>query len=44
VVVYPEGTWYGDVSEADVSELFDAHLSGTGPLSRLLLPPGVRVW
>jgi len=44
VVAYPEGTWYGGVSEADVPELFDAHVSGAGPVSRLLLPPGVRVW
>lgn len=44
VVVYPEGVWYGGVTEADIPELFDAHLSGAAPVSRLRLPPDVRVW
>ena len=44
VVVYPDGVWYGGVSEGDVGELFDVHREGRGPLRRLLLPPDVRVW
>jgi (2Fe-2S) ferredoxin len=44
VAVFPEGIWYGKVTEADVAELFDAHLSGRGPVERLLLPDDVRVW
>jgi len=44
VVVYPEGIWYGKVTEADVAELFDAHLSGRGSVDRLRLPDDVRVW
>ena len=44
VVVYPEGIWYSGVTEADIPELFDAHLLGKGPVKRLLLPPHVRVW
>lgn len=44
VVVYPDGAWYGSVSEDDIGELFDAHLGGTGPVNRLLVPPTTRVW
>jgi (2Fe-2S) ferredoxin len=44
VTVYPDAVWYGGVTEADVKELFDAHLSGNGPVERLLLPDDVRVW
>lgn len=35
VVVYPEGTWYGGVREADVEELLESHLGGNGPVERL---------
>ena len=44
VAVYPEGTWYGGVAASDVPELFDAHLTESGPVKRLLLPETVRVW
>jgi len=44
VVVYPAGIWYVGVTEADVAELFDAHLSGGKPVARLLLPEEVRIW
>jgi (2Fe-2S) ferredoxin len=44
VVVYPDAIWYGGVTEADVAELFDVHLSGRGKVERLLLPSNVRVW
>ena len=36
VVVYPEGTWYVGVGEADVAEIFDAHIVGGRPVERLL--------
>ena len=44
VVVYPDGIWYGPVNEADVPELFDAHLNAAGPVTRLLVPPDTPVW
>lgn len=44
VVVYPEGIWYAAVTENDIEELLDAHLSGTGPVLRLLLPETVNIW
>jgi (2Fe-2S) ferredoxin len=36
VVVYPEGVWYGHVTEADVPELVE-HLAGGPPVERLRL-------
>lgn len=44
VVLYPDALWYGGVTHADVSELFDTHLSGSGPVERLLLPDDMQVW
>ena len=44
VAVYPGAIWYGGVTPADVTELFDTHLSGSGPVKRLLLPDDVEVW
>ena len=44
VAVYPGAVWYGGVTKADVKELFDTHLGGSGPVERLLLPKDVRVW
>src|SRR5687768_994011 len=35
IVVYPEATWYGRVTEADVPELVDEHLVGKAPVERL---------
>ena len=35
VVVYPEGTWYGDVSADDVSEIVEAHLENGKKVERL---------
>lgn len=37
VVVYPEGVWYGNVSEADVEEIFDEHFEGGKPVERLMI-------
>jgi (2Fe-2S) ferredoxin len=44
VAVYPDGVWYGEVTPADVTEVFDAHLAGAGPVAWLLTPADVRVW
>lgn len=44
VAVYPGAIWYGGVTPEDVTELFDAHLAGSGPVERLLLPEDVSVW
>ena len=37
VVVYPDGVWYGGVTEADVDEIVDRHLVGGEPVARLRL-------
>ena len=37
VVVYPEGTWYGQVKVQDVEEIMDQHVVGGKPVERLLL-------
>jgi len=34
IVVYPEGVWYGHVTEADVPEIVE-HLAGGAPVERL---------
>ena len=34
-VVYPEGTWYTYVDEADVDEIIDSHLINGKPVDRL---------
>src|SRR3989338_4418253 len=34
VVVYPEGTWYGHVTPADVTEIVRSHLVGGKPVDR----------
>ncbi|HXN84108.1 MAG TPA: (2Fe-2S) ferredoxin domain-containing protein [Myxococcales bacterium] len=41
VVVYPEGVWYGRVTEADVPEIIEEHLMRDRPVDRLRLyaPP-----
>ena len=40
-VVYPEGTWYTFVDEADVDEIVDSHLVGGKVVERLVLPADV---
>jgi len=37
LVVYPEGTWYGGVTAADVPEIVESHLAGGRPVERLLV-------
>ena len=43
VVVYPEGIWYANVTEADVSRLLAVHLDGIGTADHLRLPEDVRL-
>jgi (2Fe-2S) ferredoxin len=38
VVVYPDGVWYGRVTEADVDEIIDRHIVSGEPVARLRLP------
>lgn len=38
VVVYPDGVWYGRVSEADVDEIIESHIVAGRPVERLRLP------
>jgi (2Fe-2S) ferredoxin len=40
VVVYPEGVWYGGVTEADVPEIIEKHLVHDEPVARLRLFAG----
>ncbi|MEY2840612.1 MAG: hypothetical protein RJB60_2911 [Pseudomonadota bacterium] len=40
-VVYPEGTWYTFVDEADIDEIVDQHLAKGEVVERLVLPPSV---
>jgi (2Fe-2S) ferredoxin len=40
-VVYPEGTWYSYVDQADVDEIIDKHLQQGEVVSRLVLPESV---
>ncbi len=35
VVVYPEGTWYLGLEEADIPEVVEQHLKGGTPVERL---------
>lgn len=43
VVVYPEGVWYANVTEADVSKLLAVHLDGVGSADDLRLPGDVQL-
>lgn len=38
LVVYPEGTYYGNVQLSDVTEIVEKHLLGKQPVERLVLP------
>jgi (2Fe-2S) ferredoxin len=40
-VVYPEGTWYSFVDQADIDEIIDRHLVQGEPVARLMLAPDV---
>ena len=39
-VVYPEGTWYTYVDQADIDEIVESHLRDGRAVERLLTPPG----
>ncbi|HEY3175512.1 MAG TPA: (2Fe-2S) ferredoxin domain-containing protein [Candidatus Polarisedimenticolia bacterium] len=39
VVIYPEGVWYGGVTEADVEEIIERHVIRGEVIQRLLMPP-----
>jgi (2Fe-2S) ferredoxin len=38
VVVYPEATWYGRVTKAEVDEIVERHIVGGIPVERLIIP------
>lgn len=40
-VVYPEGTWYTWVDNADLDEIVESHLKNGQVVERLVLPPNV---
>jgi (2Fe-2S) ferredoxin len=40
-VVYPEGTWYSFVDNADIDEIVDSHLKDGQIVQRLMTPPNV---
>ncbi len=35
VVIYPEGVWYGNVSEDDVDKILEQHILGGNPVEEL---------
>ncbi|MGB4658289.1 MAG: 2Fe-2S ferredoxin [Mobilitalea sp.] len=37
VVVYPEGVWYGGITEQDVERIFDEHFEGGKPVQDLMI-------
>jgi (2Fe-2S) ferredoxin len=37
VVVYPDGTYYGKVTIADVEEIIESHLVNNSPVERLVI-------
>jgi (2Fe-2S) ferredoxin len=41
VLVYPEGIMYGNVTKADVGEIFDEHLLGGKVVERLKAPSDI---
>lgn len=37
VVVYPEGTWYGNVTQDDVQKIVEEHFEGGTPVKDLMI-------
>lgn len=37
IVVYPEGTWYGNVTPDDVEEIVESHFEEGEPVKRLMI-------
>jgi len=42
IVVYPDGVWYKNVTEADVPVILDEHIAKGKPVERLRMPD--EVW
>ena len=42
MVVYPENVWYAGVKESDLPEIFESHIKGGTPVTRLVYEPGVK--
>jgi (2Fe-2S) ferredoxin len=42
LVVYPEGTYYGNVQLSDVQEIVESHLVNNQPVERLVVPFRVK--
>ena len=40
VVVYPEGVWYGGVTETDVDQIVEEHIRNGRPVARLMMAEG----
>jgi len=36
-VIYPEGIWYGNLTEEDVIKIMDSHIEGGVPVKELML-------
>ncbi len=36
-VVYPEGIWYGNLTEDDVEKIVEQHLEGNEPVAELMI-------
>ncbi|MDF2802428.1 MAG: dehydrogenase (ubiquinone) 24 kDa subunit [Anaerocolumna sp.] len=36
-VVYPEGIWYGNLTEDDVERIMDSHIEGGEPVRELMI-------
>ncbi len=41
VLVYPEGVFYGGVTKEDVAEIYESHLLGDTPVTRLQVPADI---
>ena len=40
VAIWPDNHWYGHVGAGDAEEILEATIEGSGPIERLLMPPG----
>lgn len=36
-VIYPEGTWYGNLTEDDIEKIMDEHIEGGNVVSELVI-------
>ncbi|SHH67515.1 2Fe-2S ferredoxin [Clostridium grantii] len=37
MVVYPEGVWYGNVTEDDIEEIIESYIENDEPVGRLMI-------